>query len=132
VFGEVGKARTDGKTEYFDFFRRHTAISDDGRALFVGDDKIISRRPIPNRVHTNRVGNDGDIFTATFISQNLLQHIGIGWKGRDDDVRLKTVEEAAQIFLEAAESLEPSVEILFSIEPVVNVAPRFGPMVDQS
>ena len=44
---------------------------------------------------------------------------------------MKTVEQTAKIFLEAAESLESLVEIFFAIEPVVNVTPRLRPAVNQ-
>jgi len=41
------------------------------------------------------------------------------------------VEQAAKVFFEAAELLEPLIEIFFAIEPVLNVSPRFRPAVDQ-
>ena len=50
---------------------------------------------------------------------------------RDDGVRLKTIYQAAEIFLEAVKALESLVEIFFLIEPVVNVAPQFRPVVDK-
>src|ERR1700736_882838 len=131
IFREVSKSRADRETEHLDFSGRHAAISDDGSALFVGDDKVIGRRAVPNRVNCDRIRDDGDVFAALFTSQDLLQQIGIGWKRRNNDIRLEAVEQAAEIFLEAAESLESFIEIFFAIEPVVNVAPRFRPAVDQ-
>ena len=132
IFSKVGESRTDRKTEHFDSFGAYPSIAHDSCALFVRDQEIICRRAIPNRVDRNRVGDDGDVFAAALGSQNLLQQIRIRRKGRDDYLRLKTVEQAAEILLEAVESLESFVEIFFAIEPVVNVAPRFRPAVDES
>src|SRR5436309_9314805 len=43
ISGEISKPWADWKTEYFNFFRRDPAIVNDGRALFVGDEKVIGR-----------------------------------------------------------------------------------------
>src|ERR1700731_1595252 len=60
IFREVSESRADRETEHLDFSGRHAAISDDGSALFVGDDKGIGRRAGPNLVNCCRIRYDSD------------------------------------------------------------------------
>src|SRR4029077_3827042 len=123
IFGEVCKLRTDRKSKYSDFFGRDAAAPQHARALLVCNEEIIRRASVPGCVDSDRVGDNHHTFAESVGSQNLLEHIGVGGKRADDDVRLKTVEHGSKLRLQPNQSPKFSVVICLAIEPPINDSP---------
>src|SRR5260221_10989967 len=117
------KLRTALTSKYFDFFGRDAAAPHHVRALLVWKEEIIRRASVPGCVDSDRVGDDDHTFADSVGSQNLLEHIGVGGKRANDDVRLKTVEHRTKLPLQPGQSAKFRVVICLAVEPAINESP---------
>src|SRR5262249_10827963 len=123
IFSEICKLRTYRKSKYPDSFGLDAAAPQHACALLVRYDEIIGRTPIPVCVDSDRVRNHHNTFAGSPGSPNVLEHIGVGGKRADDDVRLKTVEHRTKLRLQPNQSPKFRVVICLAIEPSINNSP---------
>ena len=123
IFSEIRKLRTDRKSKYSDLFGRDATVPHHARALLVCNEEIICRASVPGCVDSDRVRDNHHTFANSVGSQNLLEHIGVGGKRADDDVRLKTVEHGSKLRLQPNQSPKFRVVICLAIEPPIDESP---------
>ena len=126
----VGKFGAHRKSKRFDHFRRDSACSHNRGTLFIWNKKVIGAAAVPDCVDRDRVGDNDNALASSVRSQNLLEQIGIGRENGNDHVGPKAGEQRGEMLLELRESPETFVEVLFPIEPPVNVAPGARPTID--
>ena len=99
--GKLSKFGADGKSKHLDFFRRDSYCSQDGGALFVGNEKIIRGAAIPGRVDGNRMRDHHHTLgwpnTVAVCSFNFSEQIQIRRESANDDVGLKSVEQGGEM-----------------------------------
>src|ERR1043166_424133 len=120
---EIGKLRAYGKSKCLDFFRRDSHCLQDGGALFVRHEEIISWAPVPRGVNGDRVRDDYHTFAVSLGSQNLLKYIRVAWERANDHVRAKTLEQRSEMTLKSSQSPKFCVVICLAIEPAINCPP---------
>jgi hypothetical protein len=81
ILREVGKFRAYRKSECLNFIRRDAAGTDNGRALFVRNEKVIGVTAIPDGVDRDGVSDHDNAFAAAIWTYNLPQQIRIRWEG---------------------------------------------------
>jgi len=132
ILRQVRKFRVHWKSESSNLIQRDPAGTDDGRALFIRNEKELGLAAVPDGVDRDGIRDNDNTFAGSVRSRDLLEQVWVWWKCRNHHVGLKTFEPAGEMVFEPRKTSEIFVEIILSIQPSVDVAPGARPAVDQS
>src|SRR5260221_1565151 len=87
----LSKTMRNRKTKNMDPVFGYAPCSQNGGGVVVGDNKVITRATVPDRIYGNRIGHYRDLRKSPRFAdrQNLVNDVAVQWISRNNGVVLK-------------------------------------------